>query len=207
MSIDKLNFLVVDDDDFLRLMIKTILLKLSDGKVAEAANGKIALEILREQAAEPIDIVICDLNMPEMDGMEFLRHLGEARSDVSVIIISSHEDTLLSAVKKMAQAYHVKLLGVLQKPVVPEQLEAFILEHKSASPKKVMHSAAARSFTLENILQGIKDKEFEPFYQPKVAFRTGCINGAEALARWIHPEHGVVAPYAFIELLGEERQH
>jgi len=208
MSSDGLNFLVVDDDELLRLTTKNILRSLAyTNSISEATNGAQALEILRQSSgAQAIDIVFCDLNMPEMDGMEFIRHLGESRAEVSLIIVSSHDDTLISAVRKMAAAYNVRLLGAAQKPVSRKNLESFISEHKpanaAANPRKAAGpKGTAPSFALEEILQGVAEKQFEPFYQPKVNFKTGLICGAEALARWIHTQHGVIAPYAFIEAL------
>ncbi len=47
-------------------------------------------------------------------------------------------------------------------------------------------------------MHGIRADQFEPFFQPKVDMKTGRLIGAEALARWIHPDHGVIGPYAFI---------
>ncbi|MCE9508099.1 MAG: EAL domain-containing response regulator [Alphaproteobacteria bacterium] len=196
-----LNFLVIDDDDFLQLATKNMLRSFNAAKILAAPNGIKALEILQVSNAEPIDIILCDLNMPGMDGMEFLRHLGESHYDVSVIVVSSHDDALIAAVKKMALAYGIRLLGSIQKPISRAQLEALILQHKSARPKTPPTAAAAPVFTLEDILRGVEERLFEPFYQPKIEFKTGLISGAEALARWIHPRHGVIAPYAFIRAL------
>jgi EAL domain-containing protein (putative c-di-GMP-specific phosphodiesterase class I) len=44
----------------------------------------------------------------------------------------------------------------------------------------------------------LREKQFEPFFQPKVDLANGRVLGAEALARWRHPDHGVIPPYAFI---------
>ncbi|MEJ0061678.1 MAG: EAL domain-containing response regulator [Alphaproteobacteria bacterium] len=200
MSKDELNFLVLDDDDFLRLTTANMLRPHSSKPVLEASDGKMALEILRRQDGNSIDIVLCDLNMPGMDGMEFLRHLGKNHPDVSVVIISSHDGALIGTVKKMAAAYNVRLLGAIQKPLSPLHIEAFISRHR-ALQSRTSRQAATPDFTIEDILNGIEQKQFEPFYQPKVGFKTGIVHGAEALARWIHPEHGVISPYAFIEPL------
>jgi EAL domain-containing protein (putative c-di-GMP-specific phosphodiesterase class I) len=62
------------------------------------------------------------------------------------------------------------------------------------------------NFTLVEILEGIRQKQFKPFFQPKVDLKSGRIVGAEALARWIHPQHGVVTPYAFIPVLEQAEQ-
>ncbi len=200
MITDNLNFLVVDDDALLRQVTKNVLRSFSAANIHEAADGAKALDIIKQKEEHPVDIILCDLNMPEMDGMEFMRHLGEERCDVSVIIVSAQDDALLGAVAKMAAAYGLRLLGAAQKPIQHEHLEALIVKHKSLPPKKAARPARP-VFSLDEILQGITEKQFEPFFQPKVAFETGAITGAEALARWRHPQHGVVTPYAFIETL------
>src|ERR1700728_3038743 len=149
MPASNLHFLVVDDDDLLRFMMKRMLHSFSAAEVLEASNDTKALEILHDPHKNPIDIILCDLNMPEMDGMEFLRHLGEISSDISVIVISGHDDTLIAAVRKMALAYGIRLLGSTQKPITRAHFEDFILQHNAAQqPKKKAYAAAAQNFTL-----------------------------------------------------------
>jgi EAL domain-containing protein (putative c-di-GMP-specific phosphodiesterase class I) len=57
------------------------------------------------------------------------------------------------------------------------------------------------TFTLQEIVAGITNNEFEAFLQPKVSLRDGIVQGAEALARWRHPQYGIVPPSAFIKTL------
>lgn len=202
---NKLNFLVVDDDDVLRLATKNMLRVFGAENIIEASNGSKALELLQAGGAGRVDIVLCDLNMPEMDGMEFLRHLGAAHSNVSVAVISSHDSSLLSAVEKMAAAYGIYLLGAVQKPITWDHLSKLVGKHHFKKQQAPRPKLTLPEFSLHEIVQGIVARQFEPFYQPKVDFRTGHIIGAEALARWAHPRHGIIPPYAFIELL--EKNH
>jgi len=188
--------LVVEDHDFQRRTVARMLRSLGARDVLEASNGKQALELIR--GAVPVDLVVCDLDMPEMDGMEFIRHLGQANSAASIIISSAKERSLLNSVGKMARAYGVRLLGAIEKPVTLDGLEDQIARHKPPKPQPERAFAAAPGFSLEQILHGIRQKQFEPFFQPKVGLATGRILGAEALARWRHPEQGLVGPYAFI---------
>jgi EAL domain-containing protein (putative c-di-GMP-specific phosphodiesterase class I)/CheY-like chemotaxis protein len=202
MIADKLHFLVVEDDDFQRETLVDMLLSLGAESVRQAGDGKQALEILQAQSAPAIDIVLSDLEMPEMDGMEYFRHMGNFYTDISVIIMSALDPALITSVEKMARAYGIRLLGAIEKPVTRTRLQALIAQHGAAWPKREAISASpSTSFTLEEILDGLYKNQFEPFFQPKVDVVTGQVTGVEALARWMHPEHGVIAPHAFIETL------
>ncbi|MBI5860981.1 MAG: EAL domain-containing response regulator [Rhodocyclales bacterium] len=191
--------LVVEDDDFQRRTVARMLRSLGAPEVREARDGKQALASM--QGAAPADLVVCDLDMPEMDGMEFIRHLGQANSAASIIICSAQDSALLNSVDKMARAYGVRLLGVIEKPVTLQGLEDLIKMHEASKPRPLNASAGAPGFSLEEILHGVREKQFEPHFQPKVALATRKVLGAEALARWRHPQHGLVAPYAFIAQL------
>lgn len=198
MKISDLNILVVEDDDFQRDILNNILNSLGVTSVFNASNGKQALDIIHG-AGSTIDVALCDLNMPEMDGMEFLRHLGEEQQNIAVILTSALDSKLLASVGRMTKMYGIKLLGVIEKPVLLANLKELLAKFDHSFGK--VEQAPAKCFTLDEILLGIHANQFEPFFQPKVDLNTGRLVGAEALARWLHPEHGVIGPYAFIPLL------
>jgi len=191
--------LVVEDDGFQRRTVARMLRALGVREVLEACDGKEALASM--QSRGPIDLVVCDLDMPEMDGMEFMRHLGQAKSDASVIISSAKERTLVASVEKMARAYGVRLLGLIEKPVTLAGLEDLIAKCNSATQQLKRISAGDLIYSLEEILSGVQQRQFAPYYQPKVAIATGHILGMEALSHWHHPHDGVVTPYSFISAL------
>ncbi len=200
MLIANLRFLVAEDHEFQRSVLVRMLESLGAKAVHEAADGHGALKILQDPT-RPVDIVISDLEMPGMDGMEFVRHLGETGVRVSIILASALERKLLASIATMSEAYGINLLGVVEKPITPAKLEALITLHKPAQVQWGRSKTAGPTFTLEEIAAGLKNNEFEPFFQPKVELATGRVKGAEALARWRHPQHGIIAPYAFIEPL------
>jgi EAL domain-containing protein (putative c-di-GMP-specific phosphodiesterase class I)/CheY-like chemotaxis protein len=205
VGLSELKFLAVEDHEFQRGMLLKMLARLGATQVSTAADGYAALEIVMSPGAA-IDIIISDLDMPGMDGLEFMRHVGEAHIPVSIILASAMESVLLDSVETMTRAYGVKILGVIQKPITPEKLAALIKLHLPAQANPNLTQTDALSFTIEEIVQGIRNDEFEPFFQPKVELASGRIKGAEALARWRHPQKGIVAPYAFVGLL-EEHDH
>lgn len=189
------SILIVEDHDFQRRVLARMLSALGARSVLDADNGRAAVALL-EDGARP-GLVICDLDMPEMDGMAFIRHLGKLLPDVPVIIASALDPALLGSVAKMADAYGVRLIGVLEKPVTRVHL-AQLLAASDSSPRRARAAPPVPGFTLAEIEAGIANHEFIPFFQPKVDMKSGAVVGAEALARWKHPTHGIVAPYAFI---------
>jgi EAL domain-containing protein (putative c-di-GMP-specific phosphodiesterase class I)/DNA-binding response OmpR family regulator len=205
MNICKLNLLVVEDDAFQRKLIVKMLRSLEAANILEADNGNQALAALRAASSNPVDIVICDLNMPEMDGLEFLRRLSSESYQPEVVIASALDEKLLSSAYRMAKMYGIRMLGTMQKPLTLIQLKDVLSKHKQID-KKLQPPAAAMNFSMEEIMRGLRANQFEPFFQPKVDLNSGRLMGAEALARWVHPEFGVVGPYAFIELI-EQHGH
>ena len=205
MKIEDLHMLIVEDDDFQRGILVNILRALGISSIHEAGNGRQALDIIHGSAASaPINVALCDLNMPEMDGMEFLRHLGTEHQRIAVIITSALDGKLLSSVGRMTGMYGINLLGMLEKPILLANLKELLLKYDHEAAARV-ERPAVRSFTLDEILLGIRENQFEPYFQPKVELKSCRLVGAEALARWIHPEHGVISPYAFIPLLEQTR--
>ncbi|HMC15624.1 MAG TPA: EAL domain-containing response regulator [Albitalea sp.] len=201
MSFASLRLLVAEDHDFQRRVVIGMLERLGVQTIHEAADGRAALDVIQDPA-RPVDIVISDLEMPGMDGMEFIRHLGQAGAGVSLILASALERKLLASVATMAEAYGMRLLGVAEKPISLERLRSLIESHAAAAPRA---APAPPSFTLAQIDAGLRNDEFEPFFQPKVEVATRRVKGAEALARWRHPQLGIVAPFAFIPLLEQNK--
>ncbi|MBI5436867.1 MAG: EAL domain-containing response regulator [Nitrosomonadales bacterium] len=188
--------LVAEDHDFQRRTMVRMLRSLGLIDILEAANGREALEVIRSAPRSP-EIVLSDLDMPEMDGMAFIHRLGETKSGLEVIIISALDPVLLGSVAKMADAYGVHLLGVIEKPVTRARLAQLLAGHLTVghAPQPV---PAPPVFGWQEIRAGIANREFEPFFQPKIEMASGRVVGAEARARGRPPTRGIVAPYAFI---------
>jgi EAL domain-containing protein (putative c-di-GMP-specific phosphodiesterase class I)/FixJ family two-component response regulator len=198
MEISELRFLVAEDHDFQRRTLVRMLTSLGALEVFEAADGRAALDLLQE-AGRTVDIVVCDLDMPEMDGMEFIRHVGEAGTQVSVILSSALDRHLIASVESMTTAYGMNLLGAIEKPATPQKLRDLIARHGITPARR--KGAPAVAIPAADVLDGLRAGQFEPFFQPKVELATGKVVGAEALARWRHPERGIVSPGAFIAML------
>jgi len=197
-EIKALRFLVVEDQGFQRWVAASVLAGLGAKDVICAADGREALEFL-SRADPPVDIVVSDLDMPQMDGMELIRHMGETGRAISLIVMSALERSLVASVEQMARAYGVNLLGAIEKPASAKKLAALIALHGRAVDAR--DEAPAAPISDEEIDHALSTEAFEAFFQPKVEMRTGAVKGAEAIARWRHPVHGIIAPEAFIARL------
>ena len=200
VDLRELSFLVVEDHEFQRNAIVKILKNLNAKVVYAAADGRAGLAVLRG-LKRAIDLIVSDLDMPTMDGMEFIRHVGLSWPGTSFIVASALERELLASVEMMARAYGVRYLGAIEKPVTPRKIEKLVALYRRAPRDAAPGVTAYPTFTAEEIFAGLENDEFEPFFQPKVEIATGRVVGAEALARWRHPQQGIVTPYMFVAAL------
>jgi EAL domain-containing protein (putative c-di-GMP-specific phosphodiesterase class I)/CheY-like chemotaxis protein len=200
-NIGEIRFLVVEDHGFQRWVIGNLLATLGAKHVYSAPDGIAALELYKT-LEPPVDIIVSDLDMPGMDGMEFIRHVGEVGRPVSVIVASGLDRSLVASVESMARAYGVHLLGAIEKPATAKKLSAAIAAY-GAGPQGAERAKPAPVLPLEEILHGLARDEFAPYFQAKMDLETGEVRGAEAVARWRHPEHGIVTPHGFVKALEE----
>src|SRR4051794_2461603 len=98
MAIEELRFLIAEDEDFQRKTLVRMLTGLGAKFISTATDGKSALELFTSQVP-PVDIIISDLEMAGMDGMEFMRHLAQANIPVSVVIWSALDKALIASVE------------------------------------------------------------------------------------------------------------
>ncbi|TFZ07716.1 EAL domain-containing response regulator [Ramlibacter humi] len=194
MPCRNLRFLVVEDHEFQRLALTRLLQTLGAATVREAGDGRAALQVLRDPD-RPVDIVLTDLSMPAMDGMEFIRHLSEAGSPVSVILTSALEPALLASIAHMARTYKVRLLGVIAKPVAAAKLVPLVELHRGMADEQVPPEVA---FPLDEIAEAWTRNEFELWYEPQVLLASGTVRAMHAGARWDHPGRGILEPAAFM---------
>ncbi len=193
--------LAIDDEAFQLKLLTRQLARLSIDEVTACTDAAQALELVR---AEPgrFGLICCDLQMPEMDGVEFVRHLGDLRYPGSVVLISGEDDRTLQAAERLARARSLRVLGALSKPVGGEQLRQVIAA--SAVPLNTpARRAPQRSYSAAEVREGIERNQLVNYYQPQVEMATGRIIGVETLVRWNHPQDGLVFPDRFVQVAEE----
>jgi two-component system sensor histidine kinase/response regulator len=189
------SVLVIDDDPAAQDLLVAFLAELGSKNVETAGNGKEGLQALDRS---PRDIIFCDLDMPEMDGIEFLRHLGVRQVRCGIVLVSGLESRLVHSVAGLTRSHDLNLLGIVQKPMDPKQLEQLLREYADA--KKPNASPMLRPITERELSEGLGDGSLCVYFQPQVEIETGKVHGVEALARWKHAERGILGPGAFVPL-------
>ncbi|MCL7463371.1 EAL domain-containing response regulator [Pseudomonas sp. NW5] len=193
-----MNILIVDDDPLICRLLTRQLRDLSLEQVHVCHQASDALAWLAEHPET--GLVFCDLQMPELDGIEFIRHLSGMTYGGALVLISGEEDPrLLHSARRLARAHGLNVPGALQKPIDRTQL-AQLIPLCSAASAQTGTRGARIPHTRDDLLHALEQRQIVNHYQPKVTFQKGAVVGVEALARWQHPQLGLVGADHFIPL-------
>ena len=192
------GILLVDDHPFALATEAQLLANMGYRRIGTAASAEAALRLMR---ADPtaVDVLICDLNMPGMDGIEFLRILDTEGFEGGVILLSGEGERVPQTAQRLLGHGRLALLGALQKPASREGLAGLLGGWKSsvaARPEAPQQAA----FSEDALRMAHRRGQWVLHYQPKVSLRDGSLASLEALIRWAHPEQGLVMPNRFIDL-------
>jgi len=123
-----LRVLLLDDDAFMLDLLADMVTSLGPHQVQGETDARRCLAQLATLAP---DLLICDLSMPDMDGIEFLRHAAERQFQGSVLLLSGVDSGVLRAAERLAQAHGLRILGACTKPL-PAALLAEMLQRAIA---------------------------------------------------------------------------
>jgi len=195
-----LRFLIVEDHGFQRWTLGHYLEQLGAKTVFNAGDGQTALEMYKS-ADPPVDIIITDLNMPGMDGIQFVHHVADFGKPVGLVLVTAQE-AVLPSVEAMTREYGVNLLAAIKKPVTAEILRTAIARYRWPPERgSGKDSTPGSRLPLERIVEGLDNDELEPFFQPEVELSSRAIRSAQVLPRWRHPSDGIVALEEFLPAL------
>lgn len=115
--------LVLDDDLFMLEMLKDMLQTIGVPEVYTEATTRRALSTLAEQ--DP-DVLICDLALPDMDGIEFLQAAAERGFRGGVILLSGMDSGVRDAAGELARVLGLRVAGIFRKPIGLDQLRSAV---------------------------------------------------------------------------------
>lgn len=196
MSASDLSILVVEDETFMLSLVVRILAGLGYPSITTASNGRQALE----HAPSTFDVIISDLNMPEMDGVELLGHLATRQFSGGIVLLSGEDERILETAMGLARTQRLNVLGTLPKPLKPEPLKALLASYEETDQQQMPASEPQLAISEDELRAGADGERLALVYQPKIRVSDGSVVGVETLARWNHDSRGLLGPAAFIPL-------
>lgn len=193
------RILIVEDQPFQREYLLNLFREQGVEHLRAAEDGAEALRWLEQ---ERFDLVVSDLMMPGLDGVQLIQKLAALEQPPLLAIMSSASRRLMGSACMVARAHGITVLEQIAKParapVIRRLLEKLVsrLEHEEQR-----EAPAIAVPTREELLQALERREFHAWYQPKASLIDGRIVAAEALVRWQHPQHGVLRPGSFMGAL------
>jgi DNA-binding NtrC family response regulator len=182
------SILIVDDEEIIRESLSFVLRK-EGFAVQEAENGKAALEQIKARA---FDLVITDIEMPEMKGIELLEHITRISSETLVVIITAYGsiETAIAALRKGAVDYILKPVQFDELLVKTRRLLA---ERRLRTENKFLRSELHRQYDFNNIIGKSQAMQYVFDTIKKVAQTDGTVlitgksgTGKELVARAVH---------------------
>lgn len=154
-------------------------------------------DLLDEVYRPSISLIVLDLQMPGVDGLEVLRKLADMQFAGGIILASGHRADLLRVATQVAELYGLTIVEALQKPLRAPRLLSILEGYEACEADTDL--ADTQPFFLESqVRAGIRRDQMVVHYQPKLALETLEVVGVEALVRWQHPDSGLVYPNRFI---------
>jgi len=200
-NIANYHYLVVDNHSLTSALIVNMLSAIDAVDIDIAENGEMALNII--DAGKIPDIIITDLNMPQLDGVSLMRHLAERKFAGGIVLASNSDKRIMRMAVNLAAAHHLNILGALSKPFTLPALQNLLDSFDGVKEAATRRTPPSSLVTPEALLSAIEQDQLVPFFQPKILIKTGVTTGVEALARWHHPERGLIPPNLFIPVAEE----
>lgn len=198
MTSQPLRVLILEEHAFQRAVVVSQFKRLGHA-VIEATHAIEALALL--EGVGGVDVVLCDLSMSGMDGLEFLQHAAQ-RGWLHGVIFSGHQPPGISqTLQQFTHLLGVRLLGHVEKLAPLNQLEAAVHRHQPAGEVVPAVSPALPSFTQAQVCEALAAGQLHAYYQPKFCLWTHEMIGVEVLSRWQHPLYGLLPAMAFMPVL------
>lgn len=182
--------LLVDDVALELEVVEQLLGLLGVKPVVTCESGEAALQWLLGRDSSGM-LVMLDLNMPGMDGVEFLRQLARAGYRGAVGLISGADHRVIVTAHRMATALGLRVVGQHQKPLTLESLRSMVDAWRAVMPAP--HGGEARVFAPQEFQRAIERQEFSLHFEPMVRLSDGACTEMAARVRWCHPHDGDIS--------------
>lgn len=181
-----MRLLAIDDEPDICALITEVAEAL--GYTVDQAQD--ADTVFRFLEAAPPDVIVLDLMMPGMDGVEWLRVLASKVRGAKICLISGSDLRVLNSARRLGSAHGLDIYGVFEKPIDLGLLRATLTE---------INGGKAAQMDSADIAQALSNGQITMHYQPVISIADRKVFGAEALMRWQHPSRGLLYPGEFLE--------
>lgn len=192
------DVLIVEDSNLHRQLASEICQQLGFTSVRHAGNGEEGMAMMRQCVP---DLLLLDLEMPRMDGVQVMQQLAAEKLTPHIILTSGKDYMLISTLELMGAGLGLPVLGGLKKPLNKTQLQDLL---QRLCPQAGKNREASPLYEPARVREALDLGQIIPYYQPKIDLKTGHIKGAEMLARWQHPEGGLIPPASFIPVIEQQ---
>ncbi|MES0328363.1 MAG: EAL domain-containing protein, partial [Gammaproteobacteria bacterium] len=156
-----------------------------------------------EAYSDELRVIIMDLTMPGIDGVELIRYLASVDSKAGIILMSGFDVSVLHSAKELADSRGLYILGALEKPISIDNLETILHRLDDVDKTCIKSKKTCNSVTVDELKWAIHNHELVTYYQPKIDMSSRFLVSFEALVRWKHPLKGLIMPDDFIALAEE----
>lgn len=144
-------------------------------------------------------IIILDLNMPKMDGIEVMRQLVATGRLSPLILISGYDSGVLHSAEQLAKAYSLDIIATMAKPFTFSSFKSILEQYTKKSDRR-FSPRPELAISVSELEDALRNNQLVLHYQPQINISDEKLYGVEALVRWNHPQHGLVYPDLFISL-------
>ena len=190
------GILVIDDDEDVGEFIFA-----AAESIGIQCTVTTAVAAFLEALASGPAIVILDLMMPEVDGIELLRILSERRCKAGIILVSGVGKRTMETARELAVTHGLSVIGHLEKPFQVESLHTILRSIPQLAAPPPSRPKAKIVIEDAELRDAVECDQFVLYYQPQIDIATGNVVGLEGLSRWQHPERGLIFPDDFIPRL------
>ena len=192
------RILIVDDHPFQCVHVADLLESAGFSQADVVISAEAALDKIR---LHPYHLVLIDLNMAGMDGVQFIDRLARLHHNPMLAIVSACPRRIMNSVALMAKEKGLAVLGTFAKPMTSDHARQLASQLRQTRAEPVKPPPAPESdsvFDRAALERAFGLGQLCAWFQPKKALASGRIVSAEALVRWQHPEFGFMLPGSFL---------
>lgn len=193
--------LILEDQPFQRGFLANMFNAAPGVAVDTSGDAADAVEMCHWQR---YDLVVTDLMMPGVDGIQFIQALAAQEYRPMLALVSSVSQRMMASARLMAESLGITVLGILPKPVSQADVRELLaqLDHaRGAEGPAHVPAEVQIEASRERLCRAIGDGEITAWFQPKKSLDSGLVVAAEALVRWRHPDHGTLQAGRFLPLI------